>query len=184
VWAFGRYLGRSLIVFSALVLCAYSFPARADYEWYAIHFVCIPDLDYFSVQTKAFEDVNPKDAEAAKRLETENGIYAPASVLATPYKCDLPSSSISAEIVGYVAPYYPGACGLSDTHFGILLRINGTEAYRFDANNGNCDPSLRLVEIDRFNRITDCRLSTGYAGTAPPACRSIVSKIKPLDSPQ
>lgn len=147
--------------------------ARADSQWDAIHFTCIPDLSYFSLETLRLEDVEPKNAEVAKQLESQNGLYEPKNLLGNPYKCVLPTGTITIEIADYIAPHYPGECSL-DEYFDIVVRIDGKNVHRFNAYGQCWAPSPHLIEINRFNHIRDCTLSPGHKGKKEASCELIV----------
>jgi hypothetical protein len=165
----------SAMKLASFLLCLITFnlpsQARADSQWDALQIMCLPDLDYFSLRTMTLEDIKPKDAESTKRLQTQDGIYEPKQLLNTPYKCDLPGHSVSAEIVDYVAPHYPGECGLNE-RFDILLKVDGTEVDKFHAYGLNrCTaPETHLIEVDLYH-FRNCTISYSAEPDGQKTCK-------------
>ena len=157
--------------------------ANADAAWKAFQITCSPDLDYFAIHTISLENVEPKDTEVVKGLESQNGIYTAKSILSNPYTCKLPTRSISVEIGDYVAPHYPGECGL-DESYSVIMRVNGSEIHKFQAFGQNCNENkTHLVELNHFNGLKDCALSKGYGQQKQSTCEYVIKKIEPV-SPQ
>jgi hypothetical protein len=165
------------------------YQTKADTLWDAIQVTCDKDLNYFSLRTIAFDDAEPKDTDAKKRVEEQSNIYDISHILKHPYTCNLPSHSInggrrpflartiSIEISSYQEPHEHGECGLSP-RYNLLIRINGAKVDEFEAYGINrcTNPETHLIELDQFNLLRTCTFPGSYSAEKQTSCNLL--KVK------
>src|SRR5882724_11201075 len=134
---FGKSFAKRLIALGALMLCAYSFPARADEYQKFIQITCAPTLNYFSLHTIAIDNTQ------IGGLGPDDQMLSPEALLKAPYTCNLPAAplahfpaySLTAKIVDYASGHGDGR-GCLLPSFSISLELNGSEIHKFPAYGG------------------------------------------------
>lgn len=176
-----------LLVASALSLSAAT-PALADHDDPFIQVTCSPELDYFFIRTFHVQDTKAwGDNDRAQEIEKaiiKNGIYSLKDFTEANYHCALPTRDILFKLERYV-PTDKGKCDENNAKFNI--KINGEEAYSFNAFGERCDHISHQITFSRIEGrngydksfINDCVYPEGdsYLGNTlvEAACKNIKS---------
>ncbi|MET4493570.1 hypothetical protein [Bradyrhizobium sp. LA7.1] len=157
---FKTYCGVAVLCFA---LAAPSV-SRAAGQWEFLQVTCSKELDQFSLRTmhvernigdidgfKEGDDPLKSQESAFKRLETENNIYRPESLLSKkPYICELPHGTVSMEFESYRVSHRP----LSS--FGLLIKFNGVTVHQLSSYDGSFAHTSLMDLYSGDGALEDC----------------------------
>ncbi len=150
----------SVVVFSIMLNYGYSTQARAEAVLNFVQMTCVPEFEYFSLRTltvsRNAHKIITADVLAAtsKRLESEEQMFSPESLIKQPYQCSSSTRHIIVKIDGYITPHEKGGCALCK-NFDIAILVNGEEVDRFSAY-GVSALETHWAELDHTNLLRDC----------------------------
>lgn len=141
-------------------------PAHADQYNDYFQITCKPEADYFALRALTLWVT---ECEATKTCSVRDGtsqdsrLYVPESMLREPYICRLQGRTVSVQLVDYIAPHYPGMCGLV-AKFKVRIKLGDDKAYDFFPFGDGCprDEKRHLIEINpaqtAYSYMVDCVL--------------------------